>query len=216
MSLSCLMRLHDGNYEITLLSAQPQSIRPMTLISDEVPLITQLALPQIRIAQAAFVEIMELHQQRIYGMAMKLLKSHEQAEEIIQEVFARLWIKRDSLQHVQNLEAYLYAMSRNLITSQFKKQMQEVKACTEMAQETSDDPEEHMRMANYEHYLHQLIDQLPPQQRSVFRMAKLDGHSYAQIAQHLKISRFTVKNHMAVAWKTIRATLPGRLLEANK
>ena len=155
----------------------------------------------------AFTYVMERYRNRVYSVAIKLLKSRELAEEVVQEIFLKLWTHRVNLKGVKNLEAYLFTMSRNLVISHLKKIMLEQQARNEMALNpnvTDNDPDDEDHLNQYHDALHAAINRLPPQQQLIFRMAKLEGLSYEAIAHKLNISRFTVKNHMAEALKSLR------------
>lgn len=166
----------------------------------------------------AYTKIMDTYQHHVYDVAHRILKSTVLAEEVVQEVFTKIWLKRESLTAIKNLEAYLYTLGRNFALKQFRTLMQE-RALKEgyslgKLHEVCD-TDHPIRQEEYGRALTGAIDNLPPQQQTVFRMVKMEGQDYQDIAQQLNISSFTVRNHLAQALRTLRthfSELPGFLV----
>jgi len=160
--------------------------------------------------EAAFARIFNRYQQKVYGTALGFLKSAAAAEEIVQDVFMKLWLKRSSFGEVKNLEAYLLSMTRHLILDRLKKAAYEnshLKAFTATFPDFTDTTDHLLRNRQCELLLQEAIIQLPPQQKQVYRLAKTAGLSHEEIARHMGISRLTVKKHMAMALQSIRQHL---------
>ena len=159
--------------------------------------------------EQAFVRVFDQYRKRIFGVAMTLLKSEEQAKEVVQEVFLKVWTKRDELANVQSLENFLFIMARNMILNDLKRQVLDRNAKSEFSHNSNqvNNADWSIREQQCEDLLSEVINRLPPQQQLVYRMAKVDGMSYDGIARQLNISRFTVRNHMAEALRSIRLTI---------
>lgn len=164
-------------------------------------------------SEYAFTQVFDHYRPRIYHAALKFLKSRELAEEIVQEVFLKIWRRREELSQVSNFNAYLFAMGRNLIFDSIKKLSEESAASLEFAYGmTHENSTEKMLLEKqYEELLNEVVEQLPPQQKQVFRLARIEGLSHEVIAEQLSISRFTVKTHMAKALQFIRHRLQHHL-----
>lgn len=160
-------------------------------------------------SEYAFTLVFDHYRPQVYRSALKFLKSPELAEEVVQEVFLKVWHRRKELSRVKNFKAYLFVICRNLIFDNFKKLAEEIVASREFAHDIAyeSSTEEIILEKQYEELLNQAVDQLPPQQKKVFCLAKIDGLSYEDIAGQLNLSRFTVKTHMAKALQSIRHRL---------
>lgn len=160
-------------------------------------------------SEYAFTQIFDHYRPRIYRFAVKFLESTELAEEVIQEVFLKVWAKREHLQEVKNFEAYIITMAKNIIFDSLRKMAEEATAKAEYAHSrTPENNTENLVLEKqYEEILNNVVNLLPPQQKTVFQMAKVEGLSHEAIAEQLKLSRATVKSHMARALQTIRMHL---------
>lgn len=160
-------------------------------------------------SEYAFADLFDHYRGRIYSVAWRFVKSRELAEEIVQEVFLKIWIRREEMATILNFEAYLFTITRNHIFDGIKDIARETTAKSEFAHSSqhvhgTDYP---LIEKQYEELLDQAVNQLPPQQKQIFRLAKMEGLSHQAIADQLHISRLTVKTHMAKALQTIRHNL---------
>lgn len=157
----------------------------------------------------AFTLLFDHYRARIYGVALKFLKARELAEEVVQEVFLKVWTKRQQLTGIVNFEAYLFTIARNLIFDFIKDIARDTvgKKQLEKTLQHTVDTERPLLEEQYEKLLHEAVSQLPPQQKQIFRLAKEEGLSHQAIAEQLQISRLTVKTHMAKALHKIRQNL---------
>jgi RNA polymerase sigma-70 factor (ECF subfamily) len=164
-------------------------------------------------SEYAFTEIFDHYRGPVYGTAFKFLKSEQASEEIVQDIFLKIWIKRDELPTVQNFDAFLFTMARNAILDRLRKTANEKIAQQVLAkqQNFTDNTDHRVQDSQYQQILEQAIDQLSPQQRQVFRLAKMEGYSYKEIGEELGISVLTVKVHMNKALQSLREYLKGHM-----
>ncbi len=169
----------------------------------------QLLLQQLAAgSERAFTAMYNAHKQHIFDVALLYTKNEDQAEEIVQEVFHKIWEKRETLANVLEFKNFLFIIARNYIFNQFKKSSQELAAQKNYLQEiTINDTDYRLRGEQCEELLHTAIASLPPQRKRIYQLAKEGGLSYEEIASQLSISRFTVKNQMAEALRFIRVQL---------
>lgn len=160
-------------------------------------------------SEDAFTQVFNHYRPRIFTVALRFLKMPELAEEVVQEVFLKLWIGRGEVLRILHFESYLFTMARNHIFDGMKSIAKETTAKNELAHDVLHvNGTDHLLIEKqYEQLLHDAVNQLPPQQKQIFRLAKIDGLSHQAIAEHLHISRLTVKTHMAKALHTIRQNL---------
>lgn len=142
------------------------------------------------------------------------LDSGEEAEDLAQDVFVKLWQNRSSLIHVDNLNAYLYRMAKNrlydFIEKSRKLHQQPMSVIPDIpAIETL---EEILFADELNELINLAIEKMPPQRKNIFRMSRKEGLSNEEIARQLHISRRTVETHISAALADIRRVLPLFLL----
>lgn len=176
---------------------------------DEYDLLRQLGAG----SEYAFTRLFDQYRGTIYGVALKFLKSPVLAEEIVQDVFLKVWHKREEIALVKRLDAYLFIMARNFIFHRIKKISYEAVAEISIAKQQSspDDTEYLVRQHECQQLLQHAVDMLPAQQRQVYQFAKQDGLSHEMIAEKMQLSKHTVKKHMAMALQAIRKYLESHL-----
>jgi RNA polymerase sigma-70 factor (family 1) len=156
----------------------------------------------------AFREIFVLFSDQVYSFSFKLTRDRITAEEMVQEVFLKIWIKRSTLNEIENLSSYLFIITKNLVLNVLKRKAFEERAKAIFiveAEKVRCDTEEKVIHDDYERILNKTVSQLPPQQKLIYAMCHHEGLQYQEVAQKLKISRLTVKTHMHQALKTIKA-----------
>jgi RNA polymerase sigma-70 factor (ECF subfamily) len=157
---------------------------------------------------------------RIYFLAMKFLKSPEQAQELVQDVFLKLWEKRAELDKDRPIEAWLYTVAKNRVINQFKKvaREQQRRSPQAMAAElvpATDVADRRVLERETNHLLQEAINRLPEKQREVYTLARMEGYSRLEIADQLQISSLTVKTHMSRAVLSVKNFLQNKGLSAG-
>lgn len=177
-----------------------------TATFDEAELLRQLALGN----ELAFVQIIDRHEQKVFSVAYKFLKSREYAKEIVQEVFLRVWNKRDAFSEAKNLEALIYTTTKNLTLNFLEKIANERMAqykFTLLRDNVSRTTEYALQDHEYEALLQRSLELLPPQQLLVYQLAKVEGLSYEETAERLNITTNTVKYHIKHIHRFLREKL---------
>lgn len=158
--------------------------------------------------ELAFTKLFEYYRNRIYSIAIKLTHSTTLAEEIVQDVFLKLWVKKFDLINIQNFSAYLFIVTRNEVYNVLKQISRNSSACLsdEQYQNVADNnPAKQVITKEFRFLLHKAVDQLSPQQKQVYQLIKDQGLKREEAADILKIRPETVKFHLAQAMKNIRA-----------
>lgn len=168
----------------------------------------------VRIAESdesAFTQLFLAYTERLYPYVANLLNSELWAEEIIQDVFLKLWKNRHTLRDIDNPAAYLFRMAANRTLDHLKRHALEVKMQYHISRQSSHNgnnpTEEHLDFRISEHLLRAAVKSLPPQRQLVYKLKHEDGLSYEEIAGKLHISKHTVRNHIAEALQAIRTYL---------
>ncbi len=160
--------------------------------------------------EAAFRRVFDHYKAPFYSVAFKMTHTAGIAEEIVQEVFVTLWVKRRLAARAKNPEGYIFTILHNCIYAHFRKLAQErqLKSKIVQATEESVNPVETLLLEK-EHriILEKVISGLPPQQKIIYQLAKQEGISREEIARRLNISPNTVRNHLAAAVEYLRVCL---------
>jgi RNA polymerase sigma-70 factor (family 1) len=160
----------------------------------------------------AYRQLCDLFYRRLNRTAYAFIKLKEPAEEIVSDVFIKVWQMRAKLLEIENLPVYLYTVTKNLclkyITRQYKNP---VTSLDIMHFETSIDfntPEEICISSDIIKKIRQVLDELPPKCKLILQLVKEDGLRYKEVAEILHISELTVRNQVAIAIKKLGKALP--------
>lgn len=160
--------------------------------------------------ERAFRQLFEQYSSTVYSFSLKLTRSADQAEEIVQDVFLKLWVRRATLVQIENFNAWLFTVTRHQALNILRQKAIEGRAKLVLQQhspQTHCDTEETVVLRDYQQLLDRAIRRLPPQQQLVYSLCRRDGLPYDEVAARLNISRLTVKTHMQQALRTIRSQL---------
>jgi RNA polymerase sigma-70 factor (family 1) len=158
--------------------------------------------------ESAFAKLFTHYRDRIYSIAFKLTKSTVIAEEIVQDVFLRIWLKRANLNEIQNFNAYLFIVTRNDAYKVLKGIARNYKIALLTDEDQSlmiNDTGDLIMEREYNLLLQNAVNRLPNQQREVYSLVKEQGLKRDEVAHQLNIQPETVKFHLAQAMKNIRA-----------
>lgn len=153
---------------------------------------------------SAFEEIFHAYRDRIYATAYKLMGGHTHAEEIVQDVFLKIWLSRDALPQITHFRAYLFTTARNHIFNCLKQLARERTTGLTVVEPACKGTEERVLSRDLERVLQNAVRQLPPQQERVYHLSKVEGRPRHEVADLLQLSPETVKVHLARAMRSIR------------
>lgn len=157
--------------------------------------------------QHAFRIVYDLYKSKIYTYSLSLLQSDILAEELMQEVFLKLWCRGKDASGVMNLEAYLKTIARNKGLDLLRKNLSLARVglvATRNYTEAHNETEERIILNDTKQVLNEGVDLLTPQQREVYLLCHVEGLKYEAAAQRLGISTNTVKTHMKLALSFLR------------
>lgn len=155
----------------------------------------------------AFLELYNQYHQPLYHYVLRFVKSPAIAEDVLQDVFLKIWEIRSRINPDLSVKAYLYRICRNSVFKLLKKMAVDENLRVQVLQQFGQsvaDADLKVLWQQYETLLQAAINRLPPQRQKVFRLCREEGKTYEQVAEELGISRNTVKEHMVLAMKLIR------------
>lgn len=165
----------------------------------------------IKIAQGnqhAFRIIFDRYHNKVFGYSIKLLRSESAAEEVVQDVFLKIWVNRANISEIENFGGYLRTVARNHALNALKRIARETVAFALKNQDWTDaDPgtENYIHYKDTQQILTRALDALPPQQKLVYSMCKVEGMKQDEVAQKLSISPLTVKAHLRQAAQSVKS-----------
>jgi RNA polymerase sigma-70 factor (family 1) len=155
----------------------------------------------------AFISLYEDYHARLYSYILKFVKVPAFAEDMLQEVFLKVWESRGKIKPSLSFNAYLYKICRNEAYD-FIKEMAADKqmrgTVMHYLTEGSNAVDADLLSKQYERVLQGAVSNLPPQRRNIFNLCRQEGKKYEEVAEMMQISRNTVKDHMVLAVKSIR------------
>ena len=158
----------------------------------------------------SFTEVYRAYHSYLFHFALKFLKSSELAEELVHDVFLKLWENRVRLDAELSLKGYLIKICKNHIINILSRASREKAIMLEISKSGStahNETENAIMSADYEAHADSLISQLPPQRQKVFRMYRFEEMNPEEISRQLGISKGTVKDHLLKANRFIRKYL---------
>jgi RNA polymerase sigma-70 factor (ECF subfamily) len=154
----------------------------------------------------AFRILFDQHRKRVYTYALKIVKSESYAEEILHDVFMKIW-QHKSITKIESLELFLRTVTKNTTFNVLRRIKLEIKVNDEWGhdwQEVHNETEDSILLKDTKEILNQGINLLSPQQKLVYTLCRDEGLKYAEVAQRLSVSTETVKSHMKQALKFLR------------
>jgi RNA polymerase sigma-70 factor (family 1) len=158
----------------------------------------------------AFDLLFEAYSSRLFGFALKYFKNEADAEELVQEVFVKVWENRQMLKSELSFKSYLFTIALNQIRKHFNKKATSLRYLESLQNEPEFTENQSISDDNYESALVQInliIEQMPPRRREIFMKSKMEGKSSKEIAAELNISAGTVDNQVSESLRFIRTQL---------
>lgn len=149
----------------------------------------------------AFYNLYERYCRRLHGFVLRYIKQEEDAEEIVQEVFVKIWESRNKIDAYSSFEAFLFTIAYNTTISLLRKRTNEKKYLEHIKslQQFSNSPNliDEVYFNELNDRVQSLLNELTVRQKEIFQLSREEGLTHDEIAKKLDISVNTVKKHMA-------------------
>ena len=146
----------------------------------------------------AFNHLFESYSPRVYAFGLKYLKSHADAEELVQDVFLKIWRNRETLKEDKSFKSYLFTIAYNQIREyfQYKGVFFEVEEHRHSGS-VDNSTEAGITYRSVLNHIFSLLDRLPEKKQKIFRLSRFDGKSAKEIALLVGVSPKTVDNQVS-------------------
>jgi RNA polymerase sigma-70 factor (family 1) len=164
----------------------------------------------------AFDQVYELYSHKLFSFVFRILKNDDEAEDIVQEVFVKIWESRDKLADHKLLNSYIFTIAYNnsidlirkrINNSKYLEHLKNSSVIYEIPSIIGD-----VEFNELSSQVEKLIASLPERQKEVYLLHREKGLTYPEIAELMGISKNTVENHMAKALKYLRQNIHNSLL----
>ena len=168
------------------------------------------AVPLISTQEASFEQLFKTHFKRLYAYALTIVKEEMTAEEMVQNVFFKIWEKKGKVDIKTSISAYLYRSVYHESLNYLKHR--KVKAAYQshaawQAKDQSDNAASKVQLSELQQKLDTALRELPEQCRTIFQMSRFEELRYQEIADRLGLSVKTVENQMGKALRILRLKL---------
>ena len=157
--------------------------------------------------QVAFEKIYDRYSTRVFQNTLRLTKSQDIAEELLQETFYRIWEKRSLIDTNKPIKAYLFRIAENLAYDHFRKIAKDKvlsQQLIDIASQYYDHIDEMIESKENNQILQSAIAALPPKRREIFLLCKFEGKSYREVSVLLGISESTINDHIVKAMRFLK------------
>jgi RNA polymerase sigma-70 factor (ECF subfamily) len=158
--------------------------------------------------EAAFASLFNRYYPLLRPFILKFTHSADKTEEMLQETFMRVWLSRDELPDIENLQAWIFTIAARMCLHALRTELNHRKKLAalqslEAGQQTTT-PLESTQLAEISRLVSEAVNNMPPQRQRIYRMSREQGLKPAAIAEALSLSVATVKNALVAALKDIR------------
>jgi RNA polymerase sigma-70 factor (family 1) len=160
--------------------------------------------------EVAYSQLFRKYWPQVYGTGLRLTRSPEQAKDLAQEMFLKLWDNREKLPGIQKLDSFLYTSSRNLIMDHLKKKVlniTNIEFLIDYFRSDTISAQEKLEYQELEREISHAVNNLPGKVKEVFALSRYEGLTHDQIAERLGISPLSSKTYVVRALQEIKVYL---------
>jgi len=158
----------------------------------------------------AFNLLFYMYAEKLFKFSLTFFNEEAEAEEIVQEVFLKIWLKRKNITNPSTFNAYIYTMAKNMIFNNLKRNVYRKKYNSYLYANHAahqNDTENEVLYEETKLRVEQALSKLPKKRREVFLLSRQEGLKNKEIAKQLDISIKTVETHMSLSLQYLRKVL---------
>ena len=166
--------------------------------------------------EEAFGHLFRQKKDRLYSFLMRFSQSPEVVEDIVQDIFLKLWLNKEQLNSIENLDAYLITLSKNQLINIIRRRAKESDILAVLGREGQrhelNNATVNLELTETKEQLSATIEKLPHQQKVAFYLSRQANLKHEEIASLMQISKNTVRNHIIQAMRTLKKSLTSLLV----
>lgn len=158
----------------------------------------------------AFTLIYDRYAKSLFSYSLQYTKRVEDAEEIVQDVFVRLWRQRERVRQEDTLRSLLFIMAKNMLINAYRIRVNQPSYedyLNYVDKLTTEDTRNRVDYSDFLKTFHKVLRTLPPTQRKAIMLSRIQQLSIKEIAEHLSLSEQTIKNQLSLGLKRLRTEL---------
>ena len=162
----------------------------------------------------SFDALFMFYQPKVKVFLMGFIKDKDEVSDMVQDIFYKVWVNRESISQVKSFKSYLFQMARNIIYDHFQHNLVKETYEKELLNKTyySEFVEDNMYAKELELLIDIAVEQMPEQRKRIFKLSRKECYSNEEIADKLLINKRTVENHITIALSDLRKALKGAYL----
>ena len=161
-------------------------------------------------SQQAFVVLFARYKRQLLYLGKRSLKNETELEDMVQDIFLQLWETRDSLNPELSFSGYVYTLMRNRILYRYRNFDVHARYAQHIllnAEDSTNETEDAIIENDFSGLLNEVIESLPPMQKKIFTLSRIEGLSYKEISEILQISIPAIQKHASISLKKIKEHL---------
>lgn len=160
--------------------------------------------------QLAFTKLYDSYSKPLYCNILRMVKDEAIAEELLQDLFLKIWTSRENIDPEKSFKSFLYKVAENLVYTHFRKitmNNRMIDQLTSAPAEYGQSPEEMLIRKEGHKLLRMAIESLSPQRRRIYTLCKLENKSYEEVSHELGVSPATIQDHIVKGNKAVKKYL---------
>lgn len=162
--------------------------------------------------EAALEDLFNYYYPRLYNFSRSFLKNEDGIDDILQEVFVKIWQNRKKINSDATFNSFIFTITRNLLLNELRSRLNDKNIKEEIRSLSVS--QEYLSMEQIEYRdlkenIDNIVNKLPERQKEIFILSRNEGLSHKEIAEKLKISTKTVEYHITLSVKVLKGELKG-------
>ena len=145
---------------------------------------------------------------KLFRLSLRILGSHEEAQDSVQDAMIKLWTRREELENYSSIEAFAMTVTKNICLDKIRSKAFQTERLTDrQVHALGHDPGDLVEKADFTGFVRKIIEGLPDQQKAIMHMRDIEGLEYDQIAEVMELNINAVRVNLSRARKKVRDTI---------